>query len=362
MTSPLARLLGAVFLALPGVLVAGCTHVEKRPAATGPPADRFAWITDGEFTVSVGARIIGPIVGGFGQPGNVLWTDSGNYAAAVSINTALDETLVIVDARTGASRRLPCGCTRAEPVGGDRVAYVDERHTARILDPGSSAEPAAIGLPLPRGLLAVQLTAVAGDVLLVTGNKTGKSLDESAGDPETMFVVRPGRAPAEMRSSAPILWSDAVGGLDGDRHPAFLLTRPPDDSRCPEQLAWFYRPDADTMTRVPYAPGPVAASKTLRAYAGDAWWDRQGRVNTMLAITRCDGDIRELAQPSSWWQWDGRRWTQVEKRSLMAARTLTSGDRVEISVEDNVNLLYKVHGTTRTMIGEEVLAVAAPPA
>jgi hypothetical protein len=91
---------------------------------------------------------------------------------------------------------------------------------------------------------------------------------------------------------------------------------------------------------------------------GDAWWDREGRLNSTLSMTVCEGP--EPASPT-WWRWAGGKWTQVEGRPVTAVRMLASGDRAEIVPEDDIQVLYRRHGDARARIATEVLAVAAPP-
>ncbi|MEU6025169.1 hypothetical protein [Micromonospora sp. NPDC047134] len=318
------------------------------PSPSAPVEDRFAWISAGEITVQAGDRTVGPIVGGFREASNVFWTASGTYAGAVSIAADGLGSVVAIDARTGDLRRIPCGCSRVEPIGDDRVAYVDDQNQGRILDLAGAAEPAAFELRLPAEVRATEIVAAAGETMLV--RTVLPSADDGFGD-DTIFLVGPGGPARKVHRHASIVDSRAVGGHDSDGRPVFLISQPADDGICPDEQAWIL-PAGIALARLDLRIGPGV---TLM---GDTWWDREGRLNSTLVIIPCEGP--DPASPA-WWRWSGGKWTQVEDRPVTAVRMLASGDRAEIVPEDDIQVLYRRHGDARVRIATEVLAVAAPP-
>ncbi|TDC59384.1 hypothetical protein E1258_18165 [Micromonospora sp. KC207] len=329
--------------------IAGCQDVSPAPSLDAPTEDRFAWISAGEITVRAGDRTVGPIVGGFQQAGNVFWTASGTYAGAVSIDADGLGSVVAIDARSGDLRRIPCGCSRVEPIGDDRVAYVDGRNQGRTLDLAGAAEPVAFDLKLPADARATQIMAAAGETVLV--RTVLPSADDGSGD-DTIFLVGPDGPAREVHRHASIVGSRAVGGHDADGRPVFLISQPADDGICPDEHAWILR-TGHGLARLDLTIGPGSTSM------GDSWWDREGRLNSILSTVVCEGPD---SAPPTWWRWADGNWTQVENRPVTAVRLLTSGDRAEIAPEDDIPVLFRRHGDARSQIATEVLAVAAPPA
>jgi hypothetical protein len=345
--------------------VSGCGEGRSTEPAVVPtppvPVDRYSWISSGQFTVRVGDRTIGPAVGSFAEASHLFWTASGDFTVAVSINKDREGSLVVADTRAGVSRRITCGCTRAEPVGGNRLVYVDGQNALRVHDLDLNTAPAAIPLSLPDGLRAVEVVAASGDDLLVRSRKADAGTGDASGI-DVIQLIRAGRPVREVTTNAQIVGSSAIGGLDRDGNPTFLISQPADDGVCPEQLVSTYQPHGAGLTRVSFATGPAKSHKNVITHLGDSWWDQEGRLNSMLAVSACIDGIHEAPSLSTWWRWDGTTWSQVETEPMLAIRTLTSGSRIELVQDDDIQVLYHQAAGSRTTVAPEVLAVAAPPA
>jgi hypothetical protein len=359
-----SRLIG--FLALPACLLASCRHASPTPSAavaSSVAVDAFAWISGNSFDASVAGRRLGPVIGSFTEASDVLWTATGNFAAAVSIDKARDASLVVIDARNGTHRRITCTCTRAEPVGGDRVAYIDDRNTAQFLDFSAASSPQPLELGLPPGQHATQVMASVGDTLLVRANTHGDVLGTGipSYEDDTAYVIRPGQPARALSSNTHILGSIAAGGHDNAGRAVFMIMESVGGGSCNTERVFLYHPDEPAPVALSYDGGPAAGNKHVLTFIGDSWWDAQGRLNSMLTYASCYDQIIDQPSPSSWWRWDGRRWAQVDNDTVTAARILRSGDQIVVAPQDGDQALILRHGSARTQIDTGVRAVAAPP-
>ncbi|GAA0404072.1 hypothetical protein GCM10009541_54080 [Micromonospora gifhornensis] len=299
--------------------------------------------------------------------GPIFWTGTGDFVVALSLSTTDDGFLTIVDVRTGAFRRVECGCSSAAPAGGDRVAYLDdETDEPLVIDVAAGDETQPFDVTLPDGRRVTQVMAGGGDSVLVRTQliPAGQDTPEYS-SPDMLYAVKLGDpTPRKVSENHFIVGSSAVGGSGPDGSARFVVTVSDDDGRCVSFTYWLWNGSTGTTVSLPKfvqsAPGEQAWMTV-----SDWWWNQDGALHASLTSHRCtDENDDEFTAPPTLWRLDGDRWTQVDQVVADAVRPIGAGTRLLLRQggETNEHDLYIETGGNAELSVQQVYDVAVAPA
>jgi hypothetical protein len=338
--------------------------VAASPTSTGPLA--YAYTSSSGLVINRTGGAPVKVPGAF-YTGSIFWTGTGDFVVAFSLSTTDDRFLTVVDVRTGAFRRVECGCWGAAPAGGDRVAYVNDKTDAPlVLDLAAGTDAQPFDVTLPDGWRVTEAMAGGGDSLLVRTQLIPGGQDTPEYDsPDKLYAVKLGDpTPRKVSENHFIVGSSAVGGAGADGSARFGVTVADDDGRCNSLTYWLWDGSTGTTVNPPMfvqsAPGEQAWMTV-----SDWWWDGEGALHASLTSQRCtDETDAEVTAPPTLWRLDGDRWTQVDQTVADAVRPLGAGTRLLLRKEGQTNEydLYVETGGKAELSVRQVYDVAVAPA
>jgi hypothetical protein len=332
-----------------------------------PPKPVYAFTSTTRLGVVRDGQVIAEVPAGFarGDSGSPLFTADGRFAFTVSA-----AGVVVVDTAAGTSRAVPCAdCRTAVPVGGSRVAWLDQARKLVVLDlgvPDARPEQSPVVVPAPSapgpydpppGLLA----GADGAVLIAVADQPA-----AYGGPEQLYLADLGGSVTALGATTVNVTLTAGPNVISPDGRTVAYGWIMHGGACQERGAVTLLDVADGTVRVPLTNGVLGGSPNVDgAGVRDLWFDGDGRLNAIYSSWTCtaSGGDATPVQPSTQWRLDGDQWVEVSADPVLGVRTVEAGVRAVITDVDErtrTGTLYTETAGGRTKVADQVYAIAVP--
>ncbi|RLK58866.1 hypothetical protein [Actinokineospora cianjurensis] len=300
-----------------------------------PPAEpRFAFTTIDKLGVVEGGRVTAQadvrMREEYQTPTPDLTLD-GRFAFAANA-----PGVTTIDVESGAGRTIPCdGCVKAVPVGGSRIAWVDQANRLMIADlAGAQAQQPVTSVALPAvppssdyADQPARLQAGAeGTVLVTLPDAAGTA---AYGGPEDLFLVNlDGEVRALGTTDSNLGVGVAAIAPDGE---AVAYVRGTHGGSCEERYTTTIVSTGSGEVRTPGAVSPDFDSDIYGGMVA-AWYDGDGVLNRINSTWRCS-QLNEptYIQRGSHERLVGDQWAVQYDSPVLDSRLVGPGTRAAIT-------------------------------
>lgn len=353
----------------------------------------YAYGKEQEFVVMREGRVLARVsrVSDLGDPGQnkVVWTNGGRHLALLSDATIRQEgasttDLIVVDARNGAVKRLPCPhCWDITPVAQDAILARDNETdpTFRRFDLDAGGGNVDEFEPGP-GFLLSFLASTSDAVVTNRGMFVQGDYRE-----RLSLTTIDGGSPLDLGSFSsndymPAAMTGSVA--KGSARVAVAFRENPGECAARFPI-WLFSADKSGRSGEPtdmsatWPPG-YADGAGGGVEVNDLWWGRDGKLYATIASWTCDdsgndeGAKMRIHRRSTIWKLDGTTWVS-EGGNATAARDVDADTKIILVRPDcigtiqhadpvvycNKGTLYREHDHARTRVATQVVWMTAPP-
>ncbi|WP_447004456.1 hypothetical protein ACRAKI_33330 [Saccharothrix isguenensis] len=334
----------------------------------------YSYATDDHVVVMRGDDVVTRWTPAPGEvTGRMVWTDDGDRVAFFAEGDA-SRRLVVLDARSGAERALPCDtCARIAAAGHDvlLVSTHDGDGLAGLLrlDLDRATPPADVPAELPPLVDAAIFSGTNGEVLLQGVDRTGDEVYLRVRPDGTTSPVGTATHARRDRHGRTFLRElvDAAVAVDHEGNTVYAVVggfQAPQGS-CEHAAEVFVALPSrestvptDLSLATPVPDVDAATSTTVLS----VWWDHDDRLHAAVLADVCDGRA-SIGPTSGEWVLDHNRWTQVSSDLTLGSRYLRDGSKVATRFAgdswEGATLVLE-RGSDPAHIADGVLSLAAP--
>lgn len=369
--APLARISFSTVALLLASLTAcqSGSHDASNPTRSSAPL--FSYTTDTELALGEGEAVIARASGRIAEFASPKFTLDGRFAFVTTVpspdgapqgdsdGSVKKNAVLFIDSLSRKSSTIECDCLDAAPIGGSRIAWLDESGSYFEVDlAGEAASKRISPFPLPQPSVP-DIPFGAPSIRAHVADRTVFTLFWDGTRSEQLFIRH-----ADGTTKAPEVYGrkflfvaasekSALGG------PMLAVTGGGSIGAC--------HTSAGDVSLIDPATGAVQATDFPQevssdlggSLAHDLWWGADGQLYVTVETWSCNDDDKKWQEvPPSLWRLNGATWERVVEAPMTSARQLSSTSTAMVAGES----LFIVTSDAIKEIARGVRMLTVPPA